>query len=391
MNSLTELVQLARRVQASDIHLESGGNVYFRCDGKIKNQGGPISYDKLRQWTKDLLGPRYDTLKAERSFDLSEQIAGARCRIHIFYSARGLSYSIRLLAQSQPTLAGLNLHPNFEKILQLQHGLVLISGPTGSGKSTTLAALIHELNVRKSLNIVTLEQPIEYFHANQNSLIRQREVGRDTPSFGQGLKDALREDPDVILVGELRDREAIQLTLNAAETGHLVFATLHASSVSEAIQRILSAFPAEIREHTADQLAQVLQVVACQTLTLIPKFNEQAPICELFFTSTAARSKIRLCDITSLGDTYYGGTDLGCLHREKYRQWLEAKPKLIKPVRNGPSAPAPSPADAVIPERYEAPAAAPKKSGSPASGDTVYTIDDPDDDDLWTAIRDLEK
>jgi Tfp pilus assembly pilus retraction ATPase PilT len=106
MNSLTELVQLARRVQASDIHLESGGNVYFRCDGKIKNQGGPISYDKLRQWTKDLLGPRYETLKAERSFDLSEQIGGARCRVHIFYSARGLSYSIRLLAQAQPTLAG---------------------------------------------------------------------------------------------------------------------------------------------------------------------------------------------------------------------------------------------------------------------------------------------
>lgn len=389
MNSLTELVQLARRVQASDIHLESGGNVYFRCDGKIKNQGGPISYDKLRQWTKDLLGPRFETLKAERSFDLSEQIGGARCRVHIFYSARGLSYSIRLLAQTQPTLAGLNLHPNFEKILQLQHGLVLISGPTGSGKSTTLAAMIHELNVRKSLNIVTLEQPIEYFHANQNCLIRQREVGRDTPSFEQGLKDALREDPDVILVGELRDRDAMQLTLNAAETGHLVFATLHASNVGEAIQRILSAFPAEIREHTADQLAQVLQVVVCQTLTLIPKFDELAPICEMFFTSTAARNKIRVGEIAGLGDTYYAATDLGCLHREKYRQWLEGRPKLVKPVRNAP--PAPAPAEPVIQERYETPAAAPKKSDSPGPGDTVYTIDDPDDDDLWTAIRDLEK
>jgi twitching motility protein PilT len=387
MNSLSELVQLARRVQASDIHLESGGNVYFRCDGKIKNQGGPISYDKLRQWTMDLLGPRYDALKSERSFDLSEQLGGARCRIHIFYSARGLSYSIRLLAQAQPTLAGLNLHPNFEKILQLQHGLVLISGPTGSGKSTTLAALIHELNVRKSLNIITLEQPIEYFHSNQNCLIRQREVGRDTPSFEQGLKDALREDPDVILVGELRDREAIQLTLNAAETGHLVFATLHASNVGEAIQRILSAFPAEIRDHTADQLAQVLQVVACQTLTHIPKFEELAPICELFFTSTAARNKIRSGELATLGDTYYAGADIGCMHREKYRQWLEAKPKLLKPARN--TAPPASTEPPLIQERYQAAPPPPKKPSS--SGDTVYTIEDPDDDDLWTAIRDLEK
>jgi twitching motility protein PilT len=336
----------------------------------------------------DLLGPRYETLKSERSFDLSEQLGGARCRIHIFYSARGLSYSIRLLAQFQPTLAALNLHPNFEKILQLQHGLVLISGPTGSGKSTTLAALIHELNARKSLNIITLEQPIEYFHPNQNCLIRQREVGRDTPSFEQGLKDALREDPDVILVGELRDREAIQLTLNAAETGHLVFATLHAFNVSEAIQRILSAFPAEIRDHTADQLAQVLQVVVCQTLTHIPKFEELAPICELFFTSTAARNKIRLGELAGLGDTYYAGTDIGCLHREKYRQWLEAKPKLLKSVR---TAAPPTASEPIIQERYQAPPAPQKKSSSSGSGDTVYTIDDPDDDDLWTAIRDLEK
>lgn len=387
MNSLSELVQLARRMQASDIHLESGGSIYFRCDGKIKNQGGPISFDKLRQWTMDLLGPRYETLKSERSFDLSEQLGGARCRIHIFYSARGLSYSIRLLAQTQPTLAGLNLHPNFEKILQLQHGLVLISGPTGSGKSTTLAALIHELNSKKSLNIVTLEQPIEYFHSNQNCLIRQREVGRDTPSFDKGLQDALREDPDVILVGELRDRETIQLTLNAAETGHLVFATLHASSVSEAIQRILSAFPAEIRDHASDQLAQVLQVVVCQNLMHIPKFEDLAPICELFFTSIAAKSKIRNGDFSSLPDTYYASTDVGCLHRDKYRQWLEAKPKLIKASRS--AAPVTAEQQPVIQERFQS-APTPQKKSSTGSSDVDYTIDDADDD-LWTAIRDLEK
>src|SRR6478735_8827901 len=149
-------------------------------------------------------------------------------------------------------------------------------------------------------------------------MIRQRELGRDTPSFEKGLMDALREDPDVILVGELRDRLCIQLTLNAAETGHLVFATLHASSVSEAIQRILSAFPAEIRDHAADQLAQVLQAAVCQTLTYIPKFEDLAPICELFFTSTAAKAKIRSSEFASLPDTYYAGTEAGCLHRDKY-------------------------------------------------------------------------
>ncbi|HYX37468.1 MAG TPA: ATPase, T2SS/T4P/T4SS family [Oligoflexus sp.] len=387
MNSLSDLIQQARRMQASDIHLESGGRVYFRCDGKVKSQGDVISFDKLRQWTMDLLGPRYETLKSERSFDLSEQLGGARCRIHIFYSARGLSYSVRLLAQSQPTLSGLNLHPHFEKILQLQNGLVLISGPTGSGKSTTLAALIHELNVRKSLNIVTLEQPIEYFHSNQNCLIRQREVGRDTPSFDKGLRDAMREDPDVILVGELRDRETIQLTLNAAETGHLVLATLHSSNVSESIQRILSAFPAEIREQSADQLAQVLQAVVCQTLTYIPKFDELVPVCELFFTSIAAKSKIRNGEINAVPDTYYAATEAGCLTREKYRQWVESKPKLIKPPRNAP-VPA-APAEPLIQERYE-PAVETSKKSSKGSTEGIYTIDDPDDD-LWTAIRDLEK
>jgi twitching motility protein PilT len=180
------------------------------------------------------------------------------------------------------------------------------------------------------------------------------------------------------------------LTLNAAETGHLVFATLHASNVTEAIQRILSAFPAEIRDHTGDQLAQVLQVVVCQTLTHIPKFEELAPVCELFFTSTAARSKIRTGELAGLGDTYYASTDLGCLHREKYRQWLEAKPKLLKSVRNTPPPPAAS-SEPIIQERYQAAPPPQKKSGSSGSGDTVYTIDDPDDDDLWTAIRDLEK
>ncbi len=386
--SISELVQSAKKIQASDIHFESGGSIYFRCDGKLKIQPGSVSYDNLKQWTSDLLGLRYETLRSERSIDLSELIAGVRCRIHIFYSSRGLSYSIRLLSQIQPSLTSLNLHPNFEKILQLSNGLVLVCGSTGSGKSTTIAALIHELNQRRPLNIVTLEQPIEYFHSNQSCLIRQREVGRDTPSFDKGLMDALREDPDVIVVGELRDRETIQLTLNAAETGHLVFATLHSSNVTEALQRILSSFPAEIRDHTANQLAQVLQVVVCQSLTFIPKFEELAAICELFFTSVAARTKIRNGDLISLPDTYFAGTEIGCLGRDKYKQWLEARPKLNKLTRTSPAISDEKIEESVLKERYQPKISASKtKPGS--TSETVYTIDDPDDD-LWTAIADLE-
>src|SRR6202022_982931 len=160
-----------------------------------------------------------------------------------------------LLSSVQPTLRSLNLHPELERLVRPTHGLVLVSGPTGSGKSSTLAALIQEINVREARHVITLESPIEYELVPRRAFIRQREVGRDTPSFEQGLYDALREDPDVLMVGGLRDPQAMPLTLNGAEPGPLGLTTLHSPTCAEALQRIVSAFPAEIQSGICAQLA----------------------------------------------------------------------------------------------------------------------------------------
>src|SRR5208337_3616769 len=201
-----------------------------------------------------------------RSFDFSRTIHGARCRINVLQSSRGVGFAIRLLAAFQATVEKLNLHPDLKKLVAPTHGLILVSGPTGSGKSSTLAALIQEINLADARHIVTVESPIEYTFRPQRSYIRQREVGRDTPSFEQALHDALREDPDVLMVGEMRDPETMRLTLSASETGHLVLATVHSSSCAEALQRVVSAFPAEIQGSVAAQLADCLVAVISQRL-----------------------------------------------------------------------------------------------------------------------------
>src|SRR3954468_5863211 len=173
--------------------------------------------------------------------------------MNILQTSRGIGFAIRLLASFQATIESLNLHPDLKKFITHPHGLILISGPTGSGKSSTLAALIQEINLADTRHIVTIEEPIEYPFRPRRSYIRQREVGRDTPSFEQALLDALREDPDVLMVGEMRDPETMRLTLSASETGHLVLATVHSSTCAEALQRIVSAFPAEIQTGIAAQ------------------------------------------------------------------------------------------------------------------------------------------
>jgi twitching motility protein PilT len=201
-----------------------------------------------------------------RSFDMSKTIQGVRCRINVLQSSRGVGFAIRLLASFQATLEKLNLHPDLRKLITPTNGLILVSGPTGSGKSSTMAALIQEINLSETRHIVTIESPIEYVFRPRKSYIRQREVGRDTPSFEQALLDALREDPDVLMVGEMREPETMRLTLSASETGHLVMATVHSSTCAEALQRVVSAFPAEIQSAVSAQLADCLLAVISQRL-----------------------------------------------------------------------------------------------------------------------------
>src|SRR5438876_7365051 len=231
-----------------------------------------------------------------RSIDLSKTMGSVRCRINILQTSRGIGFAIRLLATFQATVEKLNLHPDLKKLAAPANGLILVSGPTGSGKSSTLAALIQEINLTDSRHIVTVESPIEYMFRPRKAYIRQREVGRDTPSFEQALLDALREDPDVLMVGEMRDPETMRLTLNASETGHLVMTTVHSSTCAEALQRVVAAFPSEIQNSVAAQLADCLVAVIAQRLRFRPDLNIRVPEGGVLISSNPEKAHIRYRD-----------------------------------------------------------------------------------------------
>jgi twitching motility protein PilT len=199
---------------------------------------------------------------------------------------------------------------------------VIISGPTGSGKSSTLAGLIQEINLTESRHVLTLESPIEHIFRARRAFIRQREVGRDTPSFAQGLLDALREDPDVLMVGEMREPETMRLTLNAAETGHLVFATVHSGSCAEALQRIVLAFPAEIQSNVAAQLADCLVAVVCQRLRFRPDLSIRVPECEILRSTSSVKTFIRNRDFFKLPQALETGAEHGMWSFDRYQTWM---------------------------------------------------------------------
>src|SRR5215468_11008288 len=291
---LETLIALAQTNGASDLHLESGLPAALRVRGSLKTVGEPIPGKTMLEMAQHLLGnEHWQQFLERRSFDMSKTIHGVRCRINILQSSRGIGFAIRLLASFQATVERLNLHPDLRKLVTATHGLILVSGPTGCGKSSTLAALIQEINLNEARHIVTIESPIEYTFRPRRAYIRQREVGRDTPSFEQALLDALREDPDVLMVGEMRDPETMRLTLSASETGHLVLATVHSSTCAEALQRVVGAFPAEIQNSVAAQLADCLLAVVSQRLHFWEKLKIRVPECEILTANNAVRNFIR--------------------------------------------------------------------------------------------------
>jgi len=250
---LDSLVGSASTNGASDLHLESGLPAAIRVRGTLRTFGEPIPAKALYEMALAAIGDeQWPHFLERRSFDFSKTVHGVRCRFNIFQTSRGVGFAVRLLSAFQATIEKLNLHPDLKKLVTANHGLILVSGATGSGKSSTLAALIQEINLTDTRHIVTIESPIEYTFRPRRAYIRQREVGRDTPSFDQALLDALREDPDVLMVGEMRDPETMRLTLSASETGHLVLATVHSSTCAEALQRVVSAFPAESHQINAE-------------------------------------------------------------------------------------------------------------------------------------------
>jgi len=379
---LDALIESAANNGASDLHLEAGMPAAVRIRGALRVTGEPLSPKTLAAAARDLIGEeQWPGFLERRSYDLSKTVRGVRCRINVLQTSRGIGFAIRLLSAFQATVEKLNLHPDLKKLIKNPHGLILVSGPTGSGKSSTLAALIQEINLTETLHVVTVESPIEYTFRSRRAFIRQREVGRDTPSFEQALLDALREDPDVLMVGEMRDPETMRLTLNASETGHLVLATVHSSTCAEAVQRIASAFPAEIQGAVCAQLADCLVGVVSQRLRFRQDLNIRVPECEILFATHAVKNFIRQREFFKIISAIETGAEHGMWSFQRYTKWLENRTNFFIPGRDAEpsdSEPAETPmAEAPLPPLMAAPKTE-KNAGTarpPAAGQPGHRIE----------------
>jgi len=293
MLTVDELVAKARQDGASDIHLICGLPPKYRVSGQLENMTDePLTMDDCIMIARRLAGRDFDTFDAVGELDAADTFAGSRCRIHIFKQQGVPSVALRLLREEIPKLEGLGLPPAALTLTELHKGIVLVTGETGSGKSTTLAALLDSINHKYKYHIVTLEDPVEYIYKPDLCAINQREVGKDTKSFSEGLRASLREDPNVILIGEMRDRDTIETAITAAETGHLVFGTLHTGSASDAVDRIVQVFPADAQTQIRLQLSMTLAAVLTQQL--VPKKGGgRALACEMMVVTDAIRNLIR--------------------------------------------------------------------------------------------------
>lgn len=289
------LVSRAAGVGASDLHLICGLPPQYRIAGTLKPdpQLPPLTAQDCEDLAQELAGMRFGKLENQGELDGSATIAGSRIRMNIFRQQDHFSMAIRLLADKIPELSSLGLPPAVMDLTTLNRGIVLVTGETGSGKSTTLAAMIDHINHERPEHVLTLEDPIEYQYKPDRCIFNQREIGRDTEDFAAGLRAALREDPDIILVGELRDRETIETALTAAETGHLVFGTLHTASAADTIDRIVGVFPPEDQQQIRMQLSMTLRAVLSQQLLPDIAQSRRMAACELMVVTPAIRNLIR--------------------------------------------------------------------------------------------------
>lgn len=295
MKRIEDMVNKAVREGISDIHIAVDHAVVLRKSGKILFGDDALwSRRDVEDLVRGLLTKaQMEMLLSRKSVDIAHSVGLARLRINIFSTLRGLSLAIRLLPTSIPTIQGLNLHPSLHDIAPVTSGLVIVCGATGVGKTTTIAAIINDINSTRQAHIVTLENPIEYRFQSKKSFVQQRELGTHVPSFAQGLLDVLRENPDVIVVGELREPETMRLTLSAALSGHLVIATMHASSPEEAIYRLCNSVPLEVQYEIRHQLAHCLHMIITQQLVHWPKAGFQLPLLSILRGTKSIKNIIR--------------------------------------------------------------------------------------------------
>jgi twitching motility protein PilT len=297
--SLDGLLQLAAARNASDVLLIAGAPTVLRVNGALSTaSGGPLDAEEVRAFVLPLVeAGQMEELQKKRTLDFSFMREGlGRFRINLHYQRGTLAASIRLLPAKMPSLESLHLPGSLARLAERRQGLVLVTGPTGCGKTSTLAALVDIVNTRRAAHVVTIEDPVEYQHANRSAIIEQIEVGRDTPDFAITLRSIMRQTPDVILVGEMRDAETMATVLTAAETGHLVFSTLHTNDAVQAVSRILDSFPSANQPQIRQQISLALAAVVAQQLVPGADGVARWPATEIMTATDAVRALIRKGD-----------------------------------------------------------------------------------------------
>ena len=291
---MEHLVSMAAAKGASDIHIVCGLPPKVRLLGELVDlTDTPLTHEDCERYARELAGEEFKTIADGGEIDLARTIAGSRVRVNIYKQQQHTSIALRILRDEIPDLNAIGLPQAAVDLVKLRRGIVIVTGETGSGKSTTLAALLNDINKNNKAHIITLEDPIEYIYKPIECIVNQREIGSDTKSYAAGLRAALREDPDIILIGEMRDLDTIETALTAAETGHLVFATLHTNTAADSIDRIVDVFPQGRHQQIRMQLSMTLQAVLSQQLLPRADKTGRALACELMIVNSAIRNLIR--------------------------------------------------------------------------------------------------
>ena len=321
---LEDLLGLMIAKDASDLHLSVGARIGFRINGKMKfvSNISPLSQEKIENMLHNLM---YNNTARVEAFYKKKDVDfgyfhddGTPFRINAFFKRGQIAIVLRKINRTPVPIADLGLPEAVYKFVGAKQGLVLVTGPTGSGKSTSLTAIVHEINTTRAEHILTIEDPVEFVFESDKSLISQREVGMDTDSFHNALRAAMREDPDIVMIGEMRDEETVMSAINLAETGHLVFSTLHTSGAPQTIMRLVNFFPSHQHHQVFSRIADNLLGILSQRLIKRHDKPGRVGIFELIIVNGAVRNVIRTGDMTQLQNIIQTGSELGMISMERY-------------------------------------------------------------------------